>query len=189
MPATAPAPIFHLRIELREVEPLVWRRVLVPSDIRLPRLHRCLQIVMGWENAHLHCFDAGADARYGPDFADLEDLGMRDERRIRLDMLLDDARRELLYEYDFGDDWQHRVVLERIDARGDLAAYPLCTAGEGACPPEDVGGPYGYADFLASLKDPRHEAHADNLRWIGGVFDPAGFDLNAVNRALRRARV
>jgi hypothetical protein len=180
--------IFRLRIELLESEPLIWRRLLVPADITLPRLHRCLQIVMGWENYHLHSFEAG-QARYGPREAELEDLGMEDERRVRLDALLDDTRRELRYEYDYGDGWEHRIVLEQIETANDRTHYPVCTAGERACPPEDVGGIHGYADFVASLTDRRHDAHEENLRWIGGVFDPAGFDLNAVNRALRRARL
>ena len=181
-------PIYRLRIELLESEPLIWRRLLVPADIKLPRLHRCLQIAMGWENYHLHSFESG-EARFGPRDAELEDLGMEDERRVPLVALLDETRREMVYEYDYGDGWEHRIVLEQIEAPNEWTRYPICSAGERACPPEDVGGVHGYADFLASLHDPGHEAHEDNVRWIGGVFDPAGFDLNAVNRALRRARL
>jgi hypothetical protein len=187
-PNAMAAPIYRLRIELLGSEPLIWRRLLVPADIKLPRLHRCLQVTFGWENYHLHAFESGS-ARFGPRDPELQDIGMEDERRVRLDQLMDEARREMNYEYDFGDGWEHRIVLEQIEVASEWAHYPLCTAGERACPPEDVGGVHGYADFVASLHDPRHEAHVDNLRWIGGVFDPEGFDLNAVNSAMRRARL
>lgn len=181
-------PIYRLRVELVGSEPLIWRRLLVPAEMRLPRLHRCLQIAMGWENVHLHRFETGGRG-YGPAAAELADLNMLDERKLRLSDLMDESRRELLYEYDYGDGWEHRIVLEQVEAPSGLASYPLCSAGEHACPPEDVGGIGGYAEFLESLRDPAHEGHAESLEWIGGVFDPNGFDLNSVNRALRRARL
>ena len=180
------ADILQLRAELLGVTPLVWRRLLVPASATLGRLHQTLQTAFGWQDRHLHQFAVGTVA-FGPRFPDLDVLKpLEDEARARLDRCLPSGIREFDYRYDFGDDWHVRLVVEeRLPGDPDLA-YPLCTAGEQAGPPEDVGGPPGYADFLAALANPRHAQHRDYRTWIGGVFDPAGFDLNAINRDLRR---
>lgn len=190
MPAKARPPtlVYRLRVELLGSDPLIWRRLLVPAEIKLPKLHQCLQLVMGWTNSHLHQFEA-ADHTYGIRDPEWSDLEMLDERPVRLCDVIDEAHRELRYEYDFGDGWEHRIVLEQAEPPKEFMRYPLCTAGERACPPEDVGGIPGYGQFFKAIADPQDEQHAEYLLWVGGVFDPEGFDLNAVNRALRRARL
>jgi hypothetical protein len=190
MPATPRAPMFvyRLRVELLEIEPLIWRRLLVPADIKLPKLHRCLQLTIGWTNSHLHQFKLG-ESVYGVPDPEWSERNMLDERRIRLCDLIGEAQREIGYEYDFGDGWEHRIVLEQTEPPNEFMVYPLCTAGERACPPEDVGGVPGYEEFLQSIGDPNHEQYGESLLWVGGAFDPEGFDLNAVNRALRRVRL
>lgn len=179
-----------LRIELLEVVPLVWRRVLVPDNSTLASLHHYLQWVIGWTDSHAHEFEVGAGL-VAPDWwireagSDEEASRYRDERRVSVAAVVSELgpRGEFEYRYDMGDGWEHRIVIESAPASrlGDLP-LPVCVAGENACPPEDVGGPHGYALFLEILGDRQHEQHGDMMRWIGGVFDPKGFDLNRINR-------
>jgi len=176
--------IYDLRIELKEIEPLIWRRVLVPGNITLPNLHDLLQLVMGWTNSHLHSFEV-SERTFGMDGTDLEELKMLNEKRFTLGEVLGDSIRELIYEYDFGDSWRHQITVTPITKPRSDWSYPLCVAGAGAAPPEDVGGVRGYEEFLSAINDPKHEEHNRMLEWIGGAFDPAGFDLNEINRTLR----
>jgi hypothetical protein len=158
---------WQLRVELLEVTPKVWRRLLLPSTIRLPALHRVLQAAMGWTDSHLHEFVI-AGQRYStpdPDWAD--ELKQRDERRIVLEKALGYQSRCFDYLYDFGDSWHHVVILEEhAPLKSDALVY--CTDGANACPPEDVGGAHGYAEFLAGIADPQHDEHENLLTWVGG---------------------
>jgi hypothetical protein len=197
MVAKPPTPeIIALRIELLEVVPLVWRRVLVPGQWILASLHQYLQWVMGWTDSHAHEFQVG-DGLVAPDWW-IEEAGSdenagryRDERRVSIAALVSElgARGEFEYRYDMGDGWEHRIVIESLPTSAASEwALPFCVAGENACPPEDVGGPHGYTLFLKILADPQHEQHQDMVRWIGGVFDPNGFDLNRINRDWKGAK-
>lgn len=177
--------IFQIKITLKGVsKPPVWRRVLVPAGIRLDRFHETVQAAMGWLDYHMHVFSTGA-GDYG--VADPE-LGHRDERTISLARVLDEPGARLIYTYDFGDDWDHQVLLEQELAAEPGTAYPRCVAGKGACPPEDCGGPWGYMDLRALLADPANEGHDEMLEWLGlesaGEFDTAAFDLDAANDSL-----
>jgi hypothetical protein len=179
-----------LRIELRDVVPLVWRRVLVPDHWTLASLHHYLQWVVGWTDSHAHEFQVG-EGVVAPDWwihevgTDADVSAYRDERRVSVAKVVSDlgARGEFEYRYDMGDGWRHRIVIESPPASMvSNRPLPVCVAGENACPPEDVGGPHGYGLFLEILGDRQHEQHEDMMRWIGGVFDPKGFDLNRINR-------
>ena len=181
------AAIYILRVELQHIQPLIWRRVHVPTDIPLPRLHDVLQVVIGWTDSHLHSFRIGA--RGYTNSEDFADLHMLAERGHDLGALLGDTIREFEYEYDCGDGWEHRIVVEATGKPVADWPYPICVAGERACPPEDVGGPPGYEGFLEAIADPDHEEHDSTLVWVGGAFDPEGFDINCVNRELRRLRL
>ncbi len=180
---------WQLRVELLEVAPTVWRRLLVPESITLPKLHRVLQIALGWTNSHLHEFVIRG-VRYSdpdPDWAD--ELRHVDERGIVLEKALGADARCFDYVYDFGDDWHHVVLLEDRHPQGTQAPSSIsCVAGANTCPPEDVGGPHGYAEFLEAIADPSHEEHDSYLTWAGGGFDPARFDLAAVNTALAKLK-
>jgi hypothetical protein len=177
-------PILQVKISLLGVsEPPVWRRLLLPAHVRLDRLHGVIQTAMGWEDYHMHVFADGA-RRYG--VADRE-LGHQDERKVTLGQLLKQARERIRYTYDFGDDWEHEILLEGVLTAEPDVRYPVCVAGNGACPPEDCGGVWGYRDLRDALADPTHERHEEMLEWLGlqtaAEFDPARFDVEEVNGA------
>jgi len=188
-PAGRPVSPWQLRIELLDVKPLVWRRLLVPSSIKLPALHQVFQAALGWTNSHLHEFVIKGIRYAEPNTEWQEEFKQVDERDVSLSAALGRESRCFDYIYDFGDHWHHAVLVEdtRIQSQADSAIR--CLAGENACPPEDVGGAPGYAQFLAAIADPRHEEHASYLAWCGGSFDPGRFELDAVNRALASVQV
>lgn len=182
--------VWQLRIELLDVQPLVWRRLLVPADITLPKLDRVIQTALGWTNSHLHEFVINGThyAVLDPDWVD--DLPHVDERRVVLQEALGMDTRCFDYVYDFGDDWHHLVLVEDLYPKRPKSASPVqCIGGENACPPEDVGGSGGYVEFLAAIADPRHDEHLNYLEWVGGRFDPTRFDRAAINRAIAKIKL
>ena len=195
--ATPPTPkTVALRIELLEVVPLVWRRVLVADHWTLAGLHHYLQWVLGWTDSHAHEFEVDGGL-IAPDWwiqeagSEEEASRYRDERRVSMAAVVSQIglRGEFMYRYDMGDGWEHRIVIESPPASTlTNPRLPVCIAGENACPPEDVGGPHGYEMFLDILGDRDHEEYEDTVRWTGGVFDGKGFDLNRLNRDWKRAR-
>ena len=174
-----------LHISLDEVEPEVWRRLVVPSAILLPDLASVFEVTMGWAGYHLHQFVV-ADILFGaPD--DDNDWSI-DYRKVTLQQVARAAGSTLSWEYDFGDGWTHTVRVEAIAEPDPAVVGPVVLDGAGACPPEDCGGPYGYTEMLAAVADPDHDRHDDVLVWLGGDFDPAAFDAAAVNARLRALR-
>jgi hypothetical protein len=180
--SVSPSQIYQLKITLKDSKPPIWRRIEVPGTITLAQLHQIIQAIMGWYDYHLHQFTVG-QIRYGvPDPDDFEEV--RDERRVKLNQLLTEPKQKLIYEYDFGDSWEHVVLLEKALLPEQGVDYPRCTAGKRAGPPEDVGGVWGYDSFLEAIRDPQHPEHDQMLEWVGGEFDPEEFDLAALNEAL-----
>jgi hypothetical protein len=181
-------PIYQIKVTLKDSKPPIWRRLLVRGDITLADLHDVIQAAFGWLDYHLHQFIIG-ETYYGvpnPDFFDYPE--MHDERKLRLQQITDREGYKFDYEYDFGDSWIHEIRVEKILPPQPGQNYPLCTAGRRACPPEDVGGIWGYYYFLEALEDPNHEDHEMYLDWTGGGFDPNEFDLDGTNAALRELR-
>ena len=189
MPARKPpnkTEIYQLKITLRGSRPPIWRRVQVRSDISLATLHWIIQEAMGWTDSHLHQFRLG-EIYYG--VPDQDDFGLsetKNEKTAKLNQLLSRPKAKFIYEYDFGDSWEHEVLLEKILPPDPEVRYPVCITGKRACPPEDCGGVWGYGDFLAAIQNPDHPEHEELLEWIGGSFDPEAFDVEDVNRALKR---
>jgi hypothetical protein len=181
--------VLTLRIDLEEVEPAVWRRLMVPGDITLGQLHRILQAAMGWSDLHLHTFEVGDDC-YGPEDEedDPPDDQIDEDTTSVLSALAVGPVHEFLYEYDFGDGWSHRIVVESRVTQDVAMEIALCLGGAQACPPEGIGGPDGYEALLAAISDPDHAEHEDFMHWVGGGFDPTGFDLDGVNTALQSIR-
>ncbi len=173
-PEDATTGAFQLKVKLAETKPPIWRRLVVPTDITLDRLHEVIQAAFGWWNYHLHEFEMGR-SRYGP--VDLDDdwNPPKDERKVRLDQIASPGTK-LRYTYDFGDDWRHTIEVEKAVDADASSALPALVDGRRACPPEDCGGPWGYTELLAVLADPTHPEHAERLEWLGGPFDPERFD-------------
>lgn len=187
-PAKTPADkmVYQMKITLKDSHPPIWRRIQVKSDINLYTLHWILQIVMGWEEMHPHQFKI--DGVY---YGKLESgfyVDMQDEDTTILDQVVYKQRKKFVYEYDFGDNWSHEILVERILPMEEGVHYPICIKGKRACPPEDCGGVWGYAAMLEAIGDPQHEEYDHRMEWLGDDFDPEFFDLEAVNRELRKIR-
>jgi hypothetical protein len=172
--------IARLKIILADVKPTVLRRVEVPFDIRLDRLHLTIQAAMGWTNSHLYEIRAGGVGWSTP-LPDVDWAGdLLDARKAKLDDVLEDiGAKTLRYIYDFGDGWEHTIKVERLADPEPGTLYPRLTEASGRCPPEDVGGPSGYAEFLEAMNDPKHERHDELAGWIDeDEFDPAAVDAD-----------
>jgi catechol 2,3-dioxygenase-like lactoylglutathione lyase family enzyme len=176
--------VLAIRVLLEESDPPIWRRLEVLGETPLDELHAILQVAMGWEDYHLHCFEAGKK-RYG--VPDPEDP-CTDERGVPLATLLSKKGKKLVYEYDYGDEWRHAIVLEAVTDPAPGVSYPRCTAGERAGPPEDAGGVWRYQEMLLALADPESEEYDEIVDWIGEGFDPSTFSVDQVNRGLARFR-
>jgi hypothetical protein len=185
-PLPDPEKIIRLRIELDDVEPKIWRTFEVASNWTFAALHAVIQDVMGWSDSHLHQFTIGKKLIVMDDEEALEEG--ENEEEVRLDTYLKRARTKLIYEYDFGDDWSHTIVVEGIGKPEPGVRYPRVLAGARACPPEDSGGPWGYQQLLEVLADPTHKRHKEMLEWAGDGLDPEAFDLEELNEALAWAR-
>lgn len=181
------AEVLRLRVDLQHIEPPIWRLIEVPSTYTFWDLHVALQDAMGWLDCHLHAFRVR-----DPESGEIEEIGIPTgdafagepqplagwEMDVR--EYLTEPGATAWYEYDFGDGWEHKVVLEEIAQRAKGVRYPRCLEGARACPPEDCGGPPGYEDVVAILADPAHEEYEETREWLGGDYDPEAFDPRAV---------
>jgi hypothetical protein len=168
--------IVQIKVKLLEVsKPPVWRRLQLPADTHLDHLHDIIVAAFGWQDYHMHAFTSGGEEFGVPE----PELGHTDERRVSLGQLIGGIGDRLRYTYDFGDDWEHEIVVEDLLDPDPDTHYPILVAAKGACPPEDCGGPWGYADLKAILGDPSHEQHQQMLDWLG-LANSATFDPNAI---------
>ena len=173
--------IARLKITLDHVKPAILRRVEVPFDIRLDRLHLTIQAAMGWTNSHLYELRAG-DVGWSTPYPDADWAGdFIDARKARLgDILEGIGTKKIVYLYDFGDGWEHTIKVERLADSEPGVLYPRLIEVGGRCPPEDCGGPWGYTELLEAIKDPKHERHAELTEWIGDDFDPDADEAEAL---------
>jgi GNAT superfamily N-acetyltransferase len=180
--------IARLKIELDEMEPPVLRRIEVPQTIRLDDLHVVIQAAMGWENYHMYEFRVGRTVAYGLTDPDWPDTDTQSAKKATLADLIGRLKRNKTfhYIYDFGDDWLHIVKLEALVEADPEFAYPRLDTVQGRCPPEDSGGPWGYAHFLEAFSDPDHEDHDEMVDWHGPDFDPDAVDEDARRKAVAR---
>jgi hypothetical protein len=182
------APVFCLKVTLLEVEPAVWRRVRMPGDLKLHEVHELLQKLMGWQNAHPHRFVI-AGQEFGPKWSEYGMAKIRDERRTTLERAVKLAGKGFKYDYDFGDGWLPEVIVEETLPWEKGSWIPICLEGAAACPPEDCGGPIGYAQLLEAVADPTHESFEELNDWLNGgrdiKFEPSHFDLELTNDLLR----
>ena len=175
-----------LRVELDYTDPVIWRKISVPSDCTLGELHDVIQVAFGWENSHLHEFEFKKRRFSTTDMPDdLIGFGdvIEDENSISVGKLLTRKGSKLRYTYDFGDNWTHTIVREEVDSKG--GSLPAVLDGELACPPEDCGGVYGYYQMLDAIDDEEHPDHDHYVEWIGPV-DETSFDAQQANRTLQK---
>lgn len=178
--------VYQFKIELLGSEPLIWRRFQVYEDCTLHKLHSIIQTVMGWENCHLYEFKVGG-LSYGEPHPDYGGT-MKSSKSVKLNQIADREKVKFTYIYDFGDGWQHAVLVEKIFQPEVGIKYPVCLDGAMACPPEDCGGLGGYGYFLEAIRNPKNKEHKQMLGWIGGEFDPEAFDIKNINKQLKQIR-
>ena len=180
--------IYQIKVTLRDSSPPIWRRLLLRSDTTLAQFHDILQVAMGWGNSHLHQFIVRGEY-YGP-----RELSMgwgppvKDENKVKLSRIVAGEKSKFDYDYDMGDSWTHTILVEKVLPVEEGKQYPICIKGKCACPPEDIGGIWGYYGFLEAIQDPKHPEHNDMVEWVGDEFDPAAFDIDAVNARLKKIR-
>ena len=179
--------IYQIQIALKGFKPKIWRRLLTQSDLLLSDFHKIIQTSMGWTNSHLHQFIKNRtyySMRMQDD--DLWDDGDNvDYKKMKISDLLKNEKEKILYEYDFGDGWEHDIILEKILPCDDKIIYPICLDGKMNCPPEDCGGVWGYSDMLEILRQPDHDEYESYIEWLGEEFDPKYFDKDEINQLLR----
>jgi len=179
--------IYQIQVALKGFKPKIWRRILVPSAASLSDFHKIIQTTMGWTNSHWHQFIKDQTfytvKMQDDDFWD--ESNNVDYKKIKIADLLKKEKEKIIYEYDYGDGWEHVVILEKILPIDEKMKYPVCLAGKMNCPPEDCGGAWGYADMLEILKQPDHEEYESYIEWLGIEFDPQYFDKNEKNELLR----
>ena len=172
--------IYQFKISLLDIKPLIWRRILIEPENTLEDLHQVIQLSMGWEDYHLYSFE------YGGQCFEFNGHVRPSAKLTSLKMKKGD---EILYVYDFGDGWEHKIELEASIPKNEELFYPCCMEGKRACPSEDSGGPFGYLEKLKMLKNKKHPEHEEIIEWMGEDFDPEYFDLNEVNTNMRDAFV
>ena len=181
--SATPSQIYQIKITLRDSKPPIWRRLDVPDTMTLAQLHHVIQAAMGWADYHLHQFTVNG-VEYGVPHPD-DWNEVRNEKSVKLSQFVTGPKFKFTYEYDFGDSWEHIILVEKVLPPEPGVDYPRCITGKRACPPEDCGGVWGYASFLEAISDPDHPEHEELLEWVGGEFDPEAFDCAVVNEALR----
>lgn len=177
---------YQFKITLKDSKPPIWRKFIVGSSITLPKLHDVIQIVMGWENEHLHEFKFGREIYGVPDPDSFSKIN--NEKRVMLNQLINQEKDKFLYTYDMGDNWEHIVELEKILLEQPAPVNPKCIDGKMACPPEDCGGTYGYYDMLDTINDPDNPEYEETIEWLGDDFDPEEFDIEFVNNELKKLK-
>jgi len=180
--------VHQLRISLNGSEPEIWRSFKINSDSTFEDLHIVIQVVMGWENYHLYEFK-NKDYTIGiePEEAFFSDEDLIPADTIKIIDVLPRKRSNIIYSYDFGDSWEHKILVEEI-FKDEVIISPICISGEMNCPPEDCGGIWGYTDLLEVIKDKKHPDHVGMLEWLGGSFDPKFFNLSDVNKLLSKVK-
>ncbi|HLP89604.1 MAG TPA: plasmid pRiA4b ORF-3 family protein [Nostocaceae cyanobacterium] len=174
--------IYQLKISLKHIRPPIWRRIQVASNTTLEQLHSIIQVAMGWYNCHLHSWNIGG-VEYGqpaPEYG----IDVKNEKNVKLNQVVPGEKFKFLYTYDFGDDWEHQILVEKVLPADSKIKYPICITGKRACPPEDCGGAWGYAELLSIINNPDHPEYEERMDWLDESFDPNEFELEEINAGL-----
>ena len=181
-----PKSVYQLKVTLKDINPPIWRRLLVSPSATLFELHEILQLSMGWMDSHLHEFTKDA-IHYSPPDPEADrhnDILPVNSKKTRLSKLLSQPGDKMDYLYDFGDGWEHEILLEGILMAEPGKKYPLCLAGARSCPPEDCGSTPGYEDLVKAMRDPKDPERERFLEWLDGPYDPEAFNLENINSDL-----
>jgi hypothetical protein len=186
-------PVYQVKIILQDTDPVVWRKILVRSDVNLGLFHAIVQLVMGWTNSHLHQYFIHDKIYSDPEFEIgaefVGDTPALDEYSLTLAGIASGGQTEFGYEYDFGDSWRHTIIIERQnDESSGFQGLAMCIAGSRACPPDDCGGTGGFADLLQTIKNPKHEEYKSMMKWLGGKYDPELCDIAKINKCLQKIK-
>jgi hypothetical protein len=176
--------LLQFRLSVKDVKPEIWRKVLVPSDTTLERLHSILQVLMGWRNKHLYAFVINKKRYSLPDEAD-GDIGKRNPVQAKLSKVFTNKNEPITYEYDFGDGWQIDLSSEAVSNDLEQKQATLCIEGSRHGPAEDTGGSKGYMEKARIYDNPQHRRYAEIRKLIGPNFDPEAFDIMSINERLR----
>lgn len=177
--------VLQLKISLDGITPIILRRFLVEDNISFHQLHEVIQRVMGWENYHLYEFKVGDLSILEPS-EDYDD-DVENSKKVKLNNVLVKEKQKFTYTYDFGDTWEHSIVVEKILKKDSSQKYPVCIAGEMSCPPEDCGGTWGYEEILKIQKNKDHPEYKEKItNWLGEDFDPECFNIDKVNKLLKK---
>lgn len=179
--------ILQLKISIDGTKPPVWRRILIEGNATFFELHNAIQNAVGWTDSHLHEFIV-AGAKIAPKREEPENTPDFDSKKTMLSQFLEKEGRTILYVYDFGDDWLHKIKVEKILAKEKGKKYPVCIDGAMNCPPEDCGGVWGYENFKKAISNKKHSEHKEMLDWVGGYFDQKEFDTEETNVRLGHKR-
>lgn len=184
-----PLTVYQLKVTLEGIRPPIWRRIQVRGDISLFKLHKILQDVMGWYDYHLHQFLIEGE-RYSVISREADMLGddFKNEKKVKLNRVIPGEKFEFTYEYDFGDSWLHKILVEKIFKPDEELMHPVCLKGKRSAPPEDCGGVGGYYHLLEALRDKDHPDHKYLLEWAGEEYNPEYFDVDEVNERLKKIR-
>lgn len=181
--------IYQIKITLKDIQPKIWRRILVKSNTPLLDLHYIIQTTMGWTNTHLHQFRKNKMFFSIPlDDEDFDDFGRGEDyikTKLKISDLLISEKDKIFYDYDFGDDWSHEILLEKILNFDLNITYPICIKGAMNCPPEDCGGAWGYMNLVEILQNPKHPEYKERMEWLEEPFEPEYFDLEIINKGLQ----
>jgi hypothetical protein len=185
---TLPNSVYQLHISLNDIEPVIWRRIQVLGRVSLYKLNRIIQECMGWTNSHLNLFNIN-DVEYEVKYENVEENpDALDEREFKLCQVVQAENVSFTFLYDYGDYWEHSVLVEKILPKEPDVKYPICIDGKRACPPEDCGGPPGFEEFVEAVRNPYHEDHQAMIEWAGYKYDPNEFNLELANKRLARIR-
>jgi hypothetical protein len=181
--------IFQFKVQLKNITPAIYRNILVPESATFLQLHEIIQHTMGWDNYHLFQFVIDRNTFIGIPNKEFDFGEVYDAKKIKLKDFFNPLNRKILYEYDFGDSWEHTVTLSKVMENEKNINYAVCLKGQRNCPPEDCGGPWGYEMFLAAITDKKNPEHNQMLEWVGGEFDPEEFDLEHVNGVIKQIKI
>jgi hypothetical protein len=178
---------YQIKIVLKGSKPKIWRRILVPLNLLLSDFHKIIQTTMGWTNSHLHQFikDNTFYVPKSPEDDLWEDIDNVEYSKIKISDLLTKEKDKLVYEYDFGDGWEHDIIVEKIENEITNKNIPICLTGKNNCPPENCGGIWGYSEMLEIIKNPKHEEYEDYIEWLDDEFDPKYFNKDEINEMLK----